>query len=383
MPTLKYKDPADGLWKSLFGVSDDVEVGPETPTADTVELWVDTDEDITPAIAYEVPGRNKIINGDMSVNQRAFTSATTSVYGLDRWYAAFSGGSSTYSVQTAAFGDLPESARRYARIVTSGVGVGAGDYAILNQTIEGVATLSGKMVTVSFWARAATGTPRVAVNLEQNHGTGGSPTSGPTRVLGSVTLSTSWKRYSLSYLLTPLPGSTVLGTNNNDGLILRFYVSSGSTFNSNAHLIGRQDNTFDFWGVQIEEGAVATAFERESYGDNLRRCQRYFYRISASGQAYGTFGWGMGESATRIQFMVPLPVEMRIPPVATWVTGSLGAYDQSATIPGSAALIASARNTKYIGHAALPIAAGGVAGKMYEIIAHNSPLTAIDFNAEL
>ena len=39
------------------------------------------------------------------------------------------------------------------------------------------------------------------------------------------------------------------------------------------------DREFFITGVQFELGEVATPFEHETFGDNLQRCQRYFYKF--------------------------------------------------------------------------------------------------------
>ena len=38
--------------------------------------------------------------------------------------------------------------------------------------------------------------------------------------------------------------------------------------------------TFYLTGVQLELGSVATPFEHRSYGDELRKCERYYHVIS-------------------------------------------------------------------------------------------------------
>ena len=47
--------------------------------------------------------------------------------------------------------------------------------------------------------------------------------------------------------------------------------------------------TFDVTGFQLEVGQVATPFKHESFGDNLLRCQRYFYKY-ISNNIYGPLG---------------------------------------------------------------------------------------------
>ena len=256
------------------------------------------------------PGRNRIINGNFAVNQRAFTSLTTSgTYGLDRWQLSqiSSTGSTTYSVQTPALGDLPESPGNRARIATTGQ-TGVGDYAQLKQCIESVRTLSGKTVTVSFWALAAAGTPKVSVELTQFFGTGGSPSSSVNIYAGQVTLSTVWTRYSVTIAVPSLAAKT-LGTAD-DYLALSLWTSAGSNFNARPGSLGLQSATIDFWGVQVEEGSVATPFEVEDYATNLRRCQRYYWRISGS----AILGSGVAGSGTKAICVVSFPTPMRIAP---------------------------------------------------------------------
>ena len=144
-------------------------------------------------------GKNKIINGDFYVNQRNFTSTTTNnTYGLDRWRLLASGGTATYSAQTFTPGTAPVAGyegKNFARIVTSGQSA-AGDYGMLNQPIEDVRTLAGQNVTVSFWAKAASGTPKVGISFEQLFGSGGS--AGVIVKLTSQTISKSWSRYRVN-----------------------------------------------------------------------------------------------------------------------------------------------------------------------------------------
>ena len=49
------------------------------------------------------------------------------------------------------------------------------------------------------------------------------------------------------------------------------------------------DSTFELTGVQFEVGDTATTFEHRTYGDELRRCQRYYeetYVMTDAGNSY-------------------------------------------------------------------------------------------------
>jgi hypothetical protein len=233
---------------------------------------------------------NAIINGAFEINQRNFTSSTASGYGFDRWTTLVIGGTVTQSAQSFTPGSAPESgyeAANFARVVTSGQSA-AGDLAMFRQIIENVRTFANQTITVSFWAKAGSGTPSVSVDLTQNFGSGGS-TAAPT-FAGKITLSTSWQRYSLSVSLPTISGKT-LGTSS--FLALNLFLSAGSDRDALTGSLGIQSNTFDIWGVQLEEGSTATEFKRNanSLQGELAACQRYFEAVESfnvSGTAQST-----------------------------------------------------------------------------------------------
>jgi hypothetical protein len=265
-------------------------------------------------------GKNKIINGDFRINQRALTSNTTDGFGFDRWKINQSGGTTTYSAQTFTAGAAPVAgyeATNYARLLTSGQSA-AGDYALLSQNIESVRTFAGQTITISFWAQAGSGTPNIAVELDQQFGSGGS--SRVTTYAGQVTLSTSWARYSVTVAVPSISGKTV-GTAS-DFLSVTLWVSAGSTFNARTGSLGIQNNTFNIWGVQAENGSVATAFQTATgtIQGELAACQRYYQRI-----VDGTSQWistGANFSASMFETVIRFPVAMRTAPTLVIATGT-------------------------------------------------------------
>ena len=152
-------------------------------------------------------GKNKIINGDFNVNQRSFTSTTTSsAYNFDRFMTEYGGGTVTTSAQTFTPGTAPVSgyeAINFVRVATSGQSSSA-DYCIFQQRIENVRTFAGQTVTISFWAKATSGTPSVAAEVRQNFG--GSNVFTPA---GKVAITTSWARYSLTVNVPSIAGKTI------------------------------------------------------------------------------------------------------------------------------------------------------------------------------
>jgi hypothetical protein len=274
----------------------------------------------TPSFLPPFAAGNVIINGAFEINQRNFTTSTTSFnFGFDRFRQANADGTVTMSSQAFTLGEAPVSgyeARNFCRLVSAGQTLSNAN-ARLFQDIESVRTFAGQTVTVSFFAKAGSGTPKVAVELGQEFGGNGSPSSVVNTFAGQVSLTTSWARYSLTIQVPSISGKT-LGTNGNDFLRLAFWVSAGSDFSSRTGSLGIQSNTFDFWGVQLEAGTVATPFRRNapSIQAELAACQRYYIRYAWGGSSVETIGLGIIVSATGIRVLMHLPVQMRVSPTA-------------------------------------------------------------------
>ena len=262
-------------------------------------------------------GKNKIINGDFNINQRNFTSNTTNgAYNFDRWLQENGGTTGTLTVtpQTFTPGAAPVSGyegSKYIQCVTAS-GASIDTYAVINQRIEDVRTLAGQTATLSFWAKAGSGTPKIAIEIIQNFGTGGSP-SAQVRTYGSqVTLSTSWARYSVTIAIPSISGKTMGTTANTSYLLTNFWFSGGTSFNSFNGSLGLQNATFQIWGVQLENGSTATPFQTATgtIQGELAACQRYYWRPSGQ-SAYAYYGTGLSESGSFSPIFVPLPVCLR------------------------------------------------------------------------
>ncbi len=188
--------------------------------------------------------------------------------------------------------------------------------------MESVRNLAGQTATVSFWAKAASGTPKIGVEFKQGFGQGGSPSADVNTSFGTVTLSTSWARYEVTGTVPSISGKTI-GTDGtfSDFLGLILWLSAGSNYDSRSGSIGNQNATFSLWGVKVEAGSVATAFEQEDYPTELRKCQRYYWTTTQGyqcmGQAYTT--------ANVVGFF-NCPTTMRYAPVAIASVGAATDY---------------------------------------------------------
>ena len=276
-------------------------------------------------------GKNKLINADFFINQRAFTSNTaTTTYNFDRWLAANSGGTVTVTPQTFTAGTAPVTgyeAVNFLRIDTTGQTL-ANSFANISQRMESVRTFANQTVTVSFWAKAATGTPKISMEFGQNFGSGGSSTV--NTYAGQATISTSWARYSASVAIPSISGKT-LGANNFFAIAL--WTSAGSDFNARLNTLGLQNNTIDFWGVQVEAGSTATPFQTASGSiqGELALCQRYYWRFTGGNGNFAAYGTGLAGSTTQCDVFVQFPTTMRTRPT-TVEFSTLALGDGTATV---------------------------------------------------
>jgi len=271
---------------------------------------------------YGQAGKNKIINGDFSVNQRNFSSTTTSAeYNFDRWRTIYTGGTSTTSAQVFTLGAAPVAGyegKNYYRVAITGQST-TSDFVRMQNQVESVRSFAGQTTTYSFWAKASAGTPKVAIISVQAFGGGGSPSAAVTTEHGTVTLSTSWARYSVSCVIPSISGKT-LGTDNADSISVRLLMSAGSAVSGNQS-IGVQNYTFETWGHQWEYGSKATPFQTASGGSlqgELAMCQRYYFRAGSSDSvAYAALSnAAFSQSTTLVTAAIALPVPMRVPPTA-------------------------------------------------------------------
>jgi hypothetical protein len=271
----------------------------------------------TVAPAWNNVGRNFVHNAQMNIWQRGNPGFTTNVYTADRW-AIYSGGGDTVGVsrQPFAVGGLGGTLEDFKYVLSNNfTSVAAGEN-VLYQNIEDVTRLSGKTVTVSFWANNNVGANKFGVCFDQRMGTGGSPSADVLGVGQSITLSTSYQRYSLTFTIPSLVGKT-LGTNGDSKTQLSFWYSCGLASDAvRSGNIGQQPSAYvNITGVQVEVGAVMTPLERLDPVTDLQRCQRFYNSL---GQFYQT---GYATAAAGI-YMAQPQATMRAAPSVVVAGGS-------------------------------------------------------------
>jgi hypothetical protein len=334
-------------------------------------------------------GKNKIINGDFNINQRNFTSNTSSqTYNFDRFWQSNSGGTATVTPQTFTTGSAPVSGyegKNFVQIVTASQSASS-DHCHYSQTIESVRTLAGQTATISFWAKAGSGTPKIGVEFYQYFGSGGSPSAAVSTAAGAVTISTSWARYNLTVSIPSISGKTI-GTSNNDGLLVNLWVSSGSDYNARSSSIGIQNGTFQIWGVQVEQGSTATAFQTATgtLQGELAACQRYYYRAVSDGTYASLSTTAIAYSTTALLALVTFPVTMRVVPTAVDTSAMSTFYwDRGNVANGNTPSSITLDSTTNKNFGAYQLNTTGLtAGAMYRVLSNNSTTAYAGFTAEL
>ena len=263
---------------------------------------------------------NYIINGNFDIWQRGTSAVTTNgAASADRW--THIAGGDTFSATLGAFasGDAlydPTSgntaACNYLTVaVTSSAG--AGNYAHIQQKIEDVRRLANKTVTISFWAKAASGAPTIGIECAQVFGTGGSPSSTVIVAAQSQALSTTWTKYTKTFAVPSINGKTIGTDANSSYTDFIFWLDAGSTYNVPSGTIGQSSKIVSIAQVKVEEGSVATQFVSRPPQQELALCQRYYFRDKAL-YAYYMFALCWTADTNTAYASRSFPVPMRAVP---------------------------------------------------------------------
>jgi len=243
--------------------------------------------------------RNRIINGDMRIDQRNNGAAVTITninypwtYSVDRW-SVFNYQPSKLSVQRNMDSIAPPSGfTNYVGIKTvSPYSIGVNESFGIHQRIEGNncydlgwGTNNAKTITLSFWVRSSK-TGIFAGYLDNYF-----DNRWFTFTYNIISANT-WE-----YKTITIPGDVTGNwrTDNLAGVLVGFYVGAGTGFSSSintwgsnqsypiggANILDTLNAAFYITGVQFELGSTATPFERRFIGTELALCQRYYNRIT-------------------------------------------------------------------------------------------------------
>ena len=256
--------------------------------------------------------RNRIINGDMRIDQRLAGTANAAlltgqdVYTADRWAVWRNASGANYTVQRIANAGAPGNDFALQATVTSSATPGTNDIYFMHQKIEGynvndfgMGTANAAFFTISFHVRSSvTGTfGLIATNAAKNRSFATTYTVNAANV---------WE-----YKVITIKGD-VTGTwakDNTTGLDIIWSLGAGSGASTAAgaawvaggfynvagavQFVGNAVGaTFAISNVQVERGSVATPFEVRPFAMELQMCMRYCEVIGpAAGNSLGTGLW--------------------------------------------------------------------------------------------
>jgi hypothetical protein len=345
--------------------------------------------------------KNKIINGAMTIDQRnagASVTPTSSTYIVDRFQTILSVASKLSFQQTST---APVGFSNSLKITsTSAYSLGAADYFQVEQSIEGFntadlnwGTANAKTVTLSFWVQSSlTGTFGMFFANGAND----------RRYPATYTISSAntWE-----YKTITLVGDTTgtWNTTNSTGLRIVWPLGYGSNYTSGTagawvnstssnfipagcvSVVGTNGATFYITGVQLEAGSSATSFEYRDYGNELRMCQRYYYRkstqIANSDMRYG-MGFSGSGSTTTAYIDVTLPVNMRVGPTSVDWTNTIALWAGATNFQVTAISVytSGAGTTSCL----LQCTSSGLTGeKPYQLVGYASGGASLGLSAEL
>jgi hypothetical protein len=275
--------------------------------------------------AFTPMGRNRIINGAMTVTQRATSVASINGTGLyggpDRyWFAEIGAGAFTQSTGTIIYGGLSKPAI-VQTVTTAAASYTTGNYfSGFVQKIEGIHCFDmlGQPATLSFIFNASVAGTYSVVLQDGNQANTYATTF-------TVSANTPTK---VVITFPSLPTTLNVGANNSIGLFLWIGTLNQGTYMAstlNQWVSGNYISATGVtnWGatngnfiamteVQFETGAYATPFERLNYTQIHLQCLRYYERMTA-----GNYGFGSQNGATLSYVLVPFLGAKRAAPSVT------------------------------------------------------------------
>jgi hypothetical protein len=349
------------------------------------------DSSLQAAAASPYVLKNRIINGDMRIDQRnagASVTPTASTYTLDRWRLGASVASKV-SVQQSSTAPI---GFNYSTVITtvSAYTMGASEEINFAQRIEGYntadlgwGTADAKTVTLSFWVRSSlTGTFGGVIK--------NSATTRSYPFSYTISVANTWEQKSVT-----IAGDTsgTWETTSSASFYVQFGIGTGSALSGTAgswassslsnvtgavSVVGTASATWYITGVQLEVGTTATPFERRMYGQELVLCQRYYETCFPAGTAPangthtgvysdGVLGWCPFNSSTARAPAIRFAVTKRANPTVTLynasnigTSGSWGIFNGSSWVAVTTTVINAQTDAAEIGASSLSVTANYV-----------------------
>ena len=311
-------------------------------TSDAITMA--SDGTCTANITSNYSNRSVVYNGAMKIAQRGtnFTGVTASgTFPVDRFlFHVGSLGTWTLSQST----DVPTgqglSHSIKCDVTTANASPSGTAYARIDQRFEGQdlqrfckGTANAKNFAVSFWVKS----PKTGTHIVQLQDQDNSRTVSKAYTVSSAN---TWEKKELIF---PADTTGAFDNDNGGSLFLCFYLAVGTGYQggtlqttwgtpvNNTRATGQVNvadstsNDFYLTGVQMEASSYCSEFEHRSFGDELLRCYRYYYRLK--GEDNKTYMIGMSDNDNvNIYGFFHFPVPMRIPPASIEQNGTASHY---------------------------------------------------------
>ena len=251
--------------------------------------------------------RNILINGDFGIAQRATSSTgiganASTYYTADRWKMDIGGSNSGRVTMTAVVDDAPAESNVRTSLklecTTADTSIGAGEYFILGQQIEGFnlqqfkkGTSGAKEFTVSFFVKG-NGSATYVLELYD--------IDNSRQISKTFAVTSSWSKVELTF---PADTTGAFDNDSSTSLFFQIWLTAGSNYTSGtlsetwtsvtdanravgtSNFFSSTDNEFYITAVQLEVDSQATPFERKQQNEALLECQRYFQSSFYGGPA--------------------------------------------------------------------------------------------------
>jgi hypothetical protein len=304
-----------------------------TPTADSLQGF-----------------RNRLINGNMVIDQRnAGAAVTGSGFAVDRFQTVATSITSL-AVSSQQVSDAPSNSGfnfsyKYT-VTTAATAYSSGGRTGVLHRVEGnntadfmFGTANAKAITLSFWVKSSiSGT--YSVGILNNDSTRAYPAT------YQIASANTWE-----YKTITIPGETsgTWLTDNGRGIQIEFCLGADASRLGTANawnsafvtgstgttlLSDTLNATWQITGVQLEAGSVATPFERRPYGTELALCQRYLpaFNFNGTNQPCAV---GVAYSTSASVMNLIHPVLTRVAPTGISVTGAFNSYTNTGNNSGN------------------------------------------------
>ena len=354
------------------------------------------------AVTAQLSHRNILHNGEYLIDQKGslpkdMNSSSDNARILDRWYFTQHDNLGDYRVSLET--DAPAGFKKSIKIQSTSVDTSSAgsEQAYMQQIVEAqnvshIFNGSGSQpMTLSFYYKSAQTTTRQLWFY----------TPDTTRMYSAVftpSATNTWERFTI-----PIPADTsnTIDDDTGAGFYVRFMIGSGTVYKnsrptswsnlSNDRYSGVTNlgtstaNNFYVTGVQLEMGSVATPFEHRSVGEELARCQRYFFRMKPASN-YSAYGMGGAYSPTQAVALMYFPVPLRASPTFSY-NGNLNQFYDKV---GGGINFSSITVTQIMGdattgipHLELLVLGTFTGGNPFMLSSLNNTSTYLDFNSEL